>query len=52
LKTWDSFVVPKPFATVTFGWPEHVHPELGAVQAVQAALDEAVGMAQGLGIRD
>jgi lysophospholipid acyltransferase (LPLAT)-like uncharacterized protein len=42
LKTWDSFVVPKPFATVTFGWPEHVHPELGAVQA---ALDEAVRMA-------
>jgi lysophospholipid acyltransferase (LPLAT)-like uncharacterized protein len=42
LKTWDSFVVPKPFATVTFGWPEHVRPELGAVQA---ALDEAVRMA-------
>jgi lysophospholipid acyltransferase (LPLAT)-like uncharacterized protein len=42
LKTWDSFVVPKPFSTVTFGWPEHVRPELGAVQA---ALDEAVRMA-------
>jgi lysophospholipid acyltransferase (LPLAT)-like uncharacterized protein len=42
LKTWDSFVVPKPFSTVTFGWPEHVKPELGAVQA---ALDEAVAMA-------
>ncbi len=44
LKTWDSFVVPKPFATVTFGWPAHVEPEL---ELVQAALDEAVAMASG-----
>jgi lysophospholipid acyltransferase (LPLAT)-like uncharacterized protein len=44
LKTWDSFVVPKPFATVTFGWPAHVAPELALVQA---ALDEAVAMASG-----
>ena len=50
LKTWDSFVVPKPFSTVTFGWPSHVRPELGLVQA---ALEEAVAMSrQGLGIRD
>ena len=41
LKTWDSFVVPKPFAAVTFGWPEHVRPEL---ELVQRALDEAVAM--------
>ena len=43
LKTWDSFVVPKPFSTVTFGWPAHVRPELNAVQS---ALDEAVLMAR------
>ncbi len=49
LKTWDSFVVPKPFATVTFGWPAHVRPELGLVQE---ALDEAVAMASKAGIRD
>ena len=41
LKSWDGFMIPKPFATVTFGWPEHVVPEMGAVQA---ALDEAVAM--------
>jgi lysophospholipid acyltransferase (LPLAT)-like uncharacterized protein len=41
LKTWDSFIVPKPFSTVTFGWPAHVAPELGLVQA---ALDSAVTM--------
>jgi lysophospholipid acyltransferase (LPLAT)-like uncharacterized protein len=45
LKTWDSFIVPKPFSTVTFGWPAHVAPELGLVQT---ALDEAVAMSSGL----
>jgi lysophospholipid acyltransferase (LPLAT)-like uncharacterized protein len=44
LKSWDGFMIPKPFATVTFGWPEHVRPELGRVQQ---ALDEAVAMAKG-----
>jgi lysophospholipid acyltransferase (LPLAT)-like uncharacterized protein len=48
LKTWDSLVVPKPFSTVTFGWPAHVAPDLGLVQA---ALDEAVAMSKS-GIRD
>jgi lysophospholipid acyltransferase (LPLAT)-like uncharacterized protein len=42
LKTWDSFMIPKPFATVTFGWPAYVAPEL---ELVQEALDEAVAMA-------
>jgi lysophospholipid acyltransferase (LPLAT)-like uncharacterized protein len=41
LKSWDSFTIPKPFATVTFGWPAHVAPEL---ELVQKALDEAVAM--------
>ena len=41
LKSWDSFKIPKPFATVTFGWPAHVAPEL---ELVQRALDEAVAM--------
>jgi hypothetical protein len=49
LKSWDRFVIPKPFATVTFGWPAHVKPEL---ELVQKALDEAVVMASGLGIKD
>jgi lysophospholipid acyltransferase (LPLAT)-like uncharacterized protein len=44
LKSWDGFMIPKPFARVTFGWPQHVVPELSAVQR---ALDEAVAMASG-----
>jgi lysophospholipid acyltransferase (LPLAT)-like uncharacterized protein len=43
LKTWDSFIVPKPFSMVTFGWPPHVPPKL---ERVQAALDEAVAMSR------
>lgn len=42
LKSWDRFIVPKPFSTVTFTWPQHVAPELNSVQR---ALDEAVRMA-------
>ncbi len=44
LKSWDHFMIPKPFATVTFGWPAHVAPEL---ELLQKALDEAVAMAKG-----
>ena len=49
LKSWDSFMIPKPFSTVTFGWPPYVAPELGLVQK---ALDEAVAMSSNFGIRD
>jgi lysophospholipid acyltransferase (LPLAT)-like uncharacterized protein len=42
LRSWDKFLIPKPFSTVTFTWPRHVAPELAAVQQ---ALDEAVEMA-------
>jgi lysophospholipid acyltransferase (LPLAT)-like uncharacterized protein len=41
LKSWDKFMIPKPFSTVTFGWPRYVAPELSEVQR---ALDEAVAM--------
>jgi lysophospholipid acyltransferase (LPLAT)-like uncharacterized protein len=43
LNSWDKFLIPKPFSTVTFTWPPHVAPELSAVQQ---ALDEAVQMAR------
>ena len=43
LNSWDRFVIPKPFSTVTFTWPAHVAPDLAAVQH---ALDEAVRMAE------
>jgi len=42
LKSWDRFLIPKPFSTVTFTWPAHVGPDL---TEVQKALDEAVRMA-------
>jgi hypothetical protein len=43
LNSWDRFIIPKPFSTVTFTWPAHVSPEL---EAVQLSLDEAVRMAE------
>ena len=42
LKSWDRFMIPKPFSIVTFAWPPHVSPP--ALDAVQAALDQAVRM--------
>jgi lysophospholipid acyltransferase (LPLAT)-like uncharacterized protein len=39
LNSWDRFMIPKPFSTVTFAWPAHVPPDL---TLVQQALDEAV----------
>jgi len=41
MRSWDGFMIPKPFATITFSWPEPVRPELAAVQA---GLDRAVEM--------
>ncbi|WP_245818040.1 lysophospholipid acyltransferase family protein [Granulicella rosea] len=43
LKSWDRFLIPKPFSTVRIYWPGLVAPEL---EAVQGALDRAVGMAE------
>jgi lysophospholipid acyltransferase (LPLAT)-like uncharacterized protein len=43
LKSWDGFMIPKPFATVTFGWPAYTAPELALVQS---AMDEAVAMSK------
>jgi lysophospholipid acyltransferase (LPLAT)-like uncharacterized protein len=39
LKTWDGFLIPRPFTTVTFGWAAHTTPDL---HALQTSLDEAV----------
>lgn len=41
LRTWDRFMIPKPFATITFAWPPHIAPDL---PALQQALDTAVSM--------
>ena len=42
LNSWDRFLIPKPFSTVTFTWPAHIAPDVGALQQT---LDEAVRMA-------
>jgi lysophospholipid acyltransferase (LPLAT)-like uncharacterized protein len=42
LRSWDRFMIPTPFSTVTFTWPVHVAPDL---VLVQQALDEAVRLA-------
>ena len=41
LNTWDKFMIPKPFSTVTFTWPAFAEPNL---PDVQQALDQAVRM--------
>ena len=43
LRSWDRFLIPKPFSRVTFTWPAHVQP---AQEMVQSALDRAVKMAK------
>jgi lysophospholipid acyltransferase (LPLAT)-like uncharacterized protein len=47
LKTWDGFLIPKPFSRVVFTWPAEIpksDPDLQT--ATQRALDEAVDMAK------
>lgn len=43
LNSWDRFIIPKPFSTVTIAWPAHTAADL---TAVQRALDEAVDMSK------
>ncbi|WP_263374099.1 lysophospholipid acyltransferase family protein [Granulicella aggregans] len=44
LKTWDRFLIPKPFSRVLITWPPHVPAEDVTEQSVQANLDLAVAM--------
>jgi len=43
LNSWDRFLIPKPFSTVTIAWSEHVAPNL---DAVTVSINQAVAMAQ------
>ena len=43
LRSWDRFLIPKPFSRVTVSWTRQVPAELAAVQA---ALDLSVQLAQ------
>lgn len=46
LKTWDRFLIPKPFSRVLITWPPHVSAEDVNEASVQQNLDEGVAMAQ------
>lgn len=45
LRSWDRFLIPKPFSRVVMAWPAHVPAGKVTTAAVQAALDRAVEMA-------
>jgi lysophospholipid acyltransferase (LPLAT)-like uncharacterized protein len=40
LKSWDRFMIPAPFTTITFAWPSHT--AANDLDALQEALDYAV----------
>ena len=46
LKSWDRFLIPKPFSRVVLTWPQHVHADVVCTATVQGALDRAVQMAR------
>lgn len=45
LRSWDRFLIPKPFSRVVLTWPAHVPAGEVTPASVQAALDRAVAMA-------
>ena len=45
LRSWDRFLIPKPFSKVLITWPPHVPAAEVTEQTVQANLDLAVSMA-------
>ena len=46
LKSWDRFLIPKPFSRVVITWSQHVPADVVCTTTVQAALDRAVQMAR------
>jgi lysophospholipid acyltransferase (LPLAT)-like uncharacterized protein len=46
LRSWDRFLIPKPFSRVIITWPKHIPADEVSEATVQAALDRAVAMAQ------
>jgi len=44
LKSWDRFMIPMPFTTITFAWPAHTQPN--DLAALQEALDYAVSLSR------
>ncbi|HEX3570641.1 MAG TPA: lysophospholipid acyltransferase family protein [Acidobacteriaceae bacterium] len=46
LKSWDRFMIPKPFSRVIVAWPRHIAAAEVSPESVQASLDRAVAMAE------
>jgi lysophospholipid acyltransferase (LPLAT)-like uncharacterized protein len=46
LKSWDRFLIPKPFSRVVLTWPKHIPAGEVTTEAVQTGLDRAVEMAK------
>ena len=46
MKSWDRFLIPKPFTRVVLTWPKHVPAGQVNPTTVQANLDRAVQMAR------
>ncbi len=46
LKSWDRFLIPKPFTRVVLTWPKHVPAGKVTTATVQANLDRATQMAR------
>jgi lysophospholipid acyltransferase (LPLAT)-like uncharacterized protein len=46
LRSWDRFMIPKPFSRVVITWPAHVPAGQVTTATVQGALDRAVQMAE------
>ena len=45
LRSWDRFLIPKPFSRVVLTWPAHIPAAEITPATVQATLDRAVAMA-------
>ncbi|GAC1360909.1 MAG: hypothetical protein NVSMB3_09000 [Acidobacteriaceae bacterium] len=43
LRSWDRFLIPRPFSRVLLSWPLHVAPDQ---VSIQAALDRSVALAE------
>ena len=46
LRSWDRFLIPKPFSRVVLTWPAHIPAAEVTPATVQAALDRSVEMAR------
>ncbi len=49
LRSWDGFLIPKPFSRVTLTWPAPATARQGdalTTEAVQAALDRSVALVE------